>query len=83
MRRRDFLHVLSAALAGAVLDPERLLWVPGQKTFFLPSQMSSELGVALRFIQGWTTSPHTSLRFEMMIGFAEVPFDVTCQVLAH
>ncbi|MES2460567.1 MAG: hypothetical protein V4671_08275, partial [Armatimonadota bacterium] len=31
------LSLLGAAAAGAVLDPERLLWVPGQKTIFLPS----------------------------------------------
>lgn len=36
MNRRSFLALLSAAAAGAVLDPERLLWVPGQKTIFLP-----------------------------------------------
>ncbi len=35
--RRSFLRVLLAGAAGAVLDPEKLLWVPGQKTIFLPS----------------------------------------------
>ena len=35
--RRGFLGVFGAAAVGAVLDPERLLWVPGQKTIFLPS----------------------------------------------
>lgn len=32
--RRGFLTSLTAALATAALDPERLLWVPGQKTIF-------------------------------------------------
>ncbi len=32
MNRRLFL----SALAGAVLDPERLLWVPGRKRIFVP-----------------------------------------------
>lgn len=36
MNRRGFLQTLGAALVGATLDPERLLWVPGQKTIFLP-----------------------------------------------
>jgi len=36
MNRRAFLQVLAATAAGAVLDPELLLWVPGQKTIFLP-----------------------------------------------
>ena len=35
--RRGFAATLAAALAGAVLDPERLLWVPGQKTIFVPT----------------------------------------------
>jgi hypothetical protein len=38
VNRRGFLGALAAFAAGAVLDPERLLWVPGQKTIFLPSQ---------------------------------------------
>jgi hypothetical protein len=33
MKRRLFLQSLAAAVTGAVFDPERLLWVPGQKTF--------------------------------------------------
>ena len=36
LSRRGFLTALSAAMAGSVLDPERLLWVPGRKTIFLP-----------------------------------------------
>lgn len=38
MNRRSFLGLGAAATAVMVLDPERLLWVPGAKTFFLPSQ---------------------------------------------
>lgn len=34
MTRRSFLTAATAALAGAVLDPERLLWVPGRRTYF-------------------------------------------------
>ena len=36
MDRRHFLSALVAGTAGLALDPERLLWVPGQRTFFLP-----------------------------------------------
>ena len=37
MDRRSFLKGAAAAIAaGTVLDPERLLWVPGAKTIFLP-----------------------------------------------
>ena len=37
MNRRAFIGLFSAAAAGLALDPERLLWVPGAKTFFLPT----------------------------------------------
>ena len=40
--RRGFLWSAASAIAAGVasseLDPERLLWVPGAKTIFLPSQ---------------------------------------------
>jgi hypothetical protein len=40
--RRWFLKSLAAATAavgaGFDVDPERLLWVPGRKTFFLPEK---------------------------------------------
>jgi len=34
MNRRAFLSLSSLVAAGMVLDPERLLWVPGQKNYF-------------------------------------------------
>lgn len=34
--RRGFLSFLGAAAATAVLDPERLLWVPGKKLISIP-----------------------------------------------
>ncbi len=33
MRRRTFL---AALIAEAVIDPDRLLWVPGKKKIFIP-----------------------------------------------
>ena len=36
MNRRQFFKLTAVASVGLVLDPERLLWVPGQKTIFLP-----------------------------------------------
>ncbi len=35
--RRGFLGGLAALIAGSAIDPERLLWVPGKKTIFVPN----------------------------------------------
>ena len=37
MDRRALLQLAAAADAGFVLDPERLLWRPGQRTIFVPT----------------------------------------------
>jgi hypothetical protein len=34
MNRRHFLRATAAAVGALTLDPERLLWVPGQRTYF-------------------------------------------------
>jgi len=36
MDRRSFLSTLAGAGAALAFDPERLLWVPGVKTIFVP-----------------------------------------------
>lgn len=36
MNRRGFLGAIAAALGGAVLDPDKLLWVPGAKLISIP-----------------------------------------------
>lgn len=36
MNRRSFLAGLAGLIGTATLDPEKLLWIPGQKTIFLP-----------------------------------------------
>lgn len=42
MNRRRFLHTLLSGVAGSILshelDIDRLLWIPGQRTIFLPSE---------------------------------------------
>jgi len=42
MRRREFLRAFLSGVAGYTLDVDRLLWIPGQKTIFLPSQQQTE-----------------------------------------
>lgn len=36
MNRRLFLQQAAMAIAGVAIDPERLLWIPGAKTIFIP-----------------------------------------------
>ena len=38
MNRRLFLRLLGLGAAGAVVDPDALLWTPGKKTIFLPAE---------------------------------------------
>lgn len=42
VNRRAFLQLAGAAVAGLALDPERLLWMPGEKTIYLFGDASSE-----------------------------------------
>ena len=37
VNRRTFLRTLALGVVGLELDVDRLLWVPGSKTIFLPS----------------------------------------------
>lgn len=36
--RRAFLRILALGVVGHELDVDRLLWVPGSKTIFIPSE---------------------------------------------
>lgn len=49
MNRRAFLNALTAAAAGFVLDPERLLWTPGRKTIFVPPPTVEE-GLSMKLL---------------------------------
>lgn len=42
MDRRNFLKLLTSGATGLVLDPEKLLWIPGKRKFFLPSEKQVE-----------------------------------------
>lgn len=50
MNRRGFLGSMLAAASMMVLDPEKLLWRPGEKTIFIPEP--STLMVPVRQIFG-------------------------------
>ena len=76
MNRRGFLASL---IAGAVLDPERLLWVPGAKLISIPAAQSAEMvGITLR----WTKSSWCPLT-RLYLSKLEVKYsDGEFQVLA-
>jgi hypothetical protein len=48
MDRRAFFGSLAAMVAGATLDPEKLLWEPGKKLFF---DTAPRIGPAMKLIQ--------------------------------
>lgn len=43
MNRRFFLRLLALGVVGHELDIDRLLWVPGQKTIFIPESTGISL----------------------------------------
>lgn len=45
MKRRGFIGALAAALAGSVIDPDKLLWVPGAKKIFIPKPFVPRSGL--------------------------------------
>jgi hypothetical protein len=49
MNRRSFVQLAAAATAGAVWDVERLLWVPGRKSYF-------EIVRPVRPLRPWETA---------------------------
>lgn len=44
MNRRGFIGSLAMATAALVLDPEKLLWVPGKKTISIPKTRELQWG---------------------------------------
>lgn len=61
--RRSFLTRLAGAAAAAVaigeLDPEKLLWVPGAKTIFLPTERPLVHGAEA--VQAWSVREQAGL----------------------
>lgn len=58
MERRGFLRLFGLGAAGLVLDPERLLWVPGAKRIFdLGGVRLADLSVGNTFLTvDWITN---------------------------
>ena len=84
--RRRFLQTLVAATASAValeIDPERLLWQPGAKTFFIPDtsapkNLITDAGqINAAYVQLATIPPEirAGLRHETMTAIGLAKFD--------
>ena len=68
--RRGFLSLLASASVPIMLDVERLLWVPGAKTIFLPTAQravtASEINGALKYTYNAALMEHIASH-EMII----------------
>ena len=63
MNRRLFLSSLAALASTAVLDPERLIWIPGNKAISIPSPSGlffnvdafsvSEIGLSMKVVRSF------------------------------
>lgn len=69
--RRSFFGVLAAAAAATALDPERLLWVPGQRKIFIPAPArviaasSLQVGDVITIAGRYAINPRTWERLEV------------------
>jgi len=79
MSRRAVLRAFLAAAPAMLLDPERLLWVPGERTIFVPpvagwaSMTDRTTGIAVRFVRHFEANRDPFLlRFDMLIAMPEL-----------
>lgn len=65
MNRRHFLGSLAALSAGMALDPDKLLWVPGRKTYFDIVRPTSLEAASGTFI--WNPNQFTAFEIERVL----------------
>lgn len=73
--RRGFLGMLAAAVAGATLDPEKLLWQSGRKLISIPKPVLAPPGICIRVIRSF--DPKTDrfmMRMDACYGLAVQEF---------
>ena len=70
MNRRSFLGILSGSIASFGLDPERLLWMPGAKTIFIPAPLKQRnlLGVCNGVLVYWDDIEKMTIGPQTLIG---------------
>lgn len=67
MKRRDFLRFLLTTPLAYELDVEKLLWIPGEKTIFIPSSSLSYDNIILAELQN--VVPKLRVLFEKDVTF--------------
>ncbi len=82
LNRRSFLRLFGAGAAAMVLDPELLLWKPGEKTIFLPAVQAFEGNYQLLTIDIITRDALNVLRNNLkFVGSFERPYGDTFNVV--
>lgn len=74
LSRRAFLQLASASAAAVAFDPERLLWVPGAKTIFLPPEKTIVIAQEIPVAYHWFTAENMRL-MSKELGFTVPPPD--------
>jgi hypothetical protein len=66
MDRRTFIKLITSGAVGYTLDVDKLLWVPGEKTFFLPAPKPIRLYSTAEIIAAEMEriAPHIAEMFE-------------------
>lgn len=93
MKRRDFLARLLAGATGAALaatvDLDKLLWVPGARTIFLPSVQPALLGVdwaqgqdgiSIRFVRQFDVASELVERLDVLYGMGTIRPELGCRI---
>lgn len=75
--RRGFLKSLAAMGLVAAIDPERLLWVPGEKTIFVPPPPELVMVKTVRFIREFDVKRNKFVsRMDALYGFQTIYDDI-------
>ena len=64
MNRRSFLRLLVIGAIAETIDVERLLWIPGQKTIFLPKTIHHPSYSEIVALELERMVPHIKVLFE-------------------
>jgi hypothetical protein len=76
MNRRGFLGFMGAAIAGATLDPERLLWRPNTKLISIPRPALCSMLIKQRIAKEELSDEHIAALVEKIIRHSIKAYDL-------